>query len=82
MEIAETEIPLQQKQVILYNGEPRLKVTKMLDGYYQWSTKKNGMMQHTLYSVMEAQIEESGHRFFVVIEQYKEDENENYAIKY
>ena len=35
------------RQVVLYNGEPIITVTKGKDGAYYWATKAHGMMNHS-----------------------------------
>lgn len=58
-------------EVILYNGMPKIKVTKMRAGFYQWATIKHGMFDHTLLEEVEKFMKRHGWKFYIV-EQTKE----------
>jgi hypothetical protein len=63
-------------QVVLYNGEPPIRVTKMIDGYYQWATKKHAMFDHSVLSEVKNFMDKYGYKWFIVNqtrEEYFED---------
>lgn len=56
----------QPQQVILYNGEPRLKVVHYRKlGYYEWATKKTGMMKHSKLSEVDNFMTRYGYQYFI-----------------
>jgi hypothetical protein len=67
----------QLKQVILYNGEPELRVTKMRAGHYEWATKKSGKMSHSLLSEVEAYMRQYGYKYYIEDQKPKVDDDED-----
>lgn len=53
-------------QVVLYNGEPRIQVTHYRKlGYYEWATKKTGMMKHSKLSIVDEFMQRYGYQYFI-----------------
>lgn len=71
----------EQPQVILYNGEPRIRVTKMKAGYYQWATKKHAMCDHSLLTEVKKFMNRHGYKWFVV-EQKEEDVEDTFYVPF
>lgn len=62
--------------VILYNGMPDIRVTKMDAGYYQWATIKHAMCSHTLLCEVVKFMNTYGYKFH--IENQKPEEEDAY----
>lgn len=69
----------QKETVTLYNGEPRIKVTKMVAGYYQWATKATGMFDHSLLEEVDNYMKRKGYEYFVVDQKIEDVEDEQYV---
>ncbi len=57
---------LEEKQVILYNGEPVIRVTKTEKGNYEWSTIASGMMSHSLMGEVEKYMKKHSYEFYII----------------
>lgn len=69
----------EQRNVILYNGEPRIRVTKLIAGYYQWATKKHAMCDHSLLTEVDAFMKMHGYEYFVVKQKPEDIEDDFYV---
>ena len=68
-------------QVVLYNGMPTIRVTKMKAGFYQWATIKHAMCNHSLLTEVTKFMKRNGYNWFVV-EQTQEDLEEDVYTSY
>ena len=67
------------QQVSLFNGEPKIRVTKMRAGYYQWATIKHAMFDHSLLTEVKKFMDRYGYKWFVVEQKEEDVEDEHYV---
>ena len=63
----------QKSTVELFGGEPRIKVTKLTDGYYKWSTSKHGIMTHSSLEEVNNFMKRHDHNYFLHTEPIEDD---------
>ena len=69
----------EQRKVTLINGEPRIRVTKMIAGYYQWATIKHAMCDHSLLEEVDKFMKRHGYEYYVVEQKAEDVEDDHYV---
>lgn len=64
----------QKSSVELFGGEPKIKVTKYLSGYYKWVTSKHGVMTHSSFTEVENFMKRHNHKYFLSPEIIEDDD--------